>query len=276
MELYKVLDEKCCDINFKAKDKANVIRQLSILAKKSDILKGISLEIVEQTLLEREKQGTTGFGDSVAIPHGKIEGMKKFLCFIAVSHKGITFDAMDNKKSKIFVVLLGPKTSSAIEDHLKLLSSISIILAKKSVRKEIINSSSVASMTESFIKFSNISEKELTSSTKFQQMQIILYLEEYLYDILEIFIEEDIEGASISDSYGMGEYISKIPLFADFIGFMRENKNKSKTITTLIPENKVLRVVKRIEAITGDLSKKQGAVIIVSDVAFFKGTMRIV
>ena len=72
----------------------------------------------------------------------------------------------------------------------------------------------------------------------------------------------------------MGQYISNVPLFADFIGFMRENKNQSRTIMALVPEEHVHDIIDRIEEVTGDLDKKQGAMIIVLDVPYFKGTMQ--
>ena len=275
MELYQVVDERCCDINFRAKNKSEALAKLAVLAKKSPVLKDIPLEEVEATLTNRERQGSTGFGETIAIPHGKIEKMDNFVCFLAIADGGVSFDAMDKKKSKIFVVLLGPTNVHAVETHLKLLSSISTTLSKKSTRKELKTSPSNSALVEAFLKHSSITDDHQKRSTKLKLMQIILYAKEYLYDILEVFIEEDIEGASVVDSFGMGEYISSIPLFADFIGFMRENKNQSKTITALIPENKVKRVVQRVEGITGDLSKKQGAVIIVQGVDFVKGTMKI-
>ncbi len=274
MELYEVIEEKCCDINFHSTSKLEAIKKLATLAKKSPLLKNIPLEVVEQTLLKREQQGTTGFGEGIAIPHGKVEGMNGYLIFIAVSPKGVFFDSMDKKKVRIFVVLLGPDTKESRQVHLKLLSSVSTTIAKRVVRKEILNSPSVSACSESFIKNTNITTGKKEVSKAHKLMQIILYFEEYLYEILEVFIEEDIEGASVVDSFGMGEYISNIPLFADFIGFMQENKNKSKTITALIPENKVDRIVSRIEDIMGDLSKKQGAVILVQNIEFFKGSMK--
>jgi len=270
MEIFEIIQEKSCAINFGASGKNDALKKLAKLAKKSPLMKNIPLEVIQKTLLDREEQGTTGFGDGVAIPHGKIHGLKEFICFIATSNKGIEFSSMDKKKVKIFVALFGPDNATFVKNHLKFLSSISIILSKPSVRKEILSCPSIPAFIESFVKNSKLTIK---SSKENKLMQIILYLDEYLYDILEIFIEEDIQGASITESFGMGEYISNIPLFAEFIGFMNENKNKSKTITVIIPKNKVDLVVSRIEEITGDLNKKQGAVIIVQNIDFYKGTM---
>ena len=105
-------------------------------------------------------------------------------------------------------------------------------------------------------------------------LTVVLYLEEFLNEILEFFIEAGVDGATVIESFGMGQYISNIPLFADFIGFMQQNKNQSRTIMALVPEGRVEEIVEGIEEITGDLEKKQGAMVYVLDVPFYKGTMK--
>ena len=55
---------------------------------------------------------------------------------------------------------------------------------------------------------------------------------------------------------------------------MQKNKNQSRTILALVPEERVQQIVEGIEEITGDLDKKQGAMVYVVDVPFYKGTMK--
>ena len=65
-----------------------------------------------------------------------------------------------------------------------------------------------------------------------------------------------------------------MPLYADFIGFMSEKKNRSKTILALVPEDKVEDIISGIEKITGDLDKKQGATILTIGITAYKGSMK--
>ena len=51
-------------------------------------------------------------------------------------------------------------------------------------------------------------------------LSLILFDQDLIYDILEMFLQRGIEGANITESFGMGEYISSVPLFAGFLGFM--------------------------------------------------------
>lgn len=267
-----ILDKKCCLINMKAKKKEEALKILAKQASKSEKTGDLTSDKLFELLNIREKQGSTGFGNGIAIPHARIKGMKEFFLFIAISPKGIEFDAMDKKKVHIFFVILGP--ADQVNEHLKILAGISQIVSDANVRTELIRAATVTSLYESFIRHTSVSTQPKGKKKKMKLVYIILYLEEFMYHILEMFIQEGIEGANILESSGMGEYISNVPLFADFIGFMQTNKNKSKTIMALVPEDDVEALIEGVEKITGDLDKKQGATIIVSDVTLYRGSMK--
>lgn len=73
----------------------------------------------------------------------------------------------------------------------------------------------------------------------------------------------------------MGTYISAIPIFASFLGFMREDRNQSKTILFVVPEDREKRIIAGIESITGNLDKKEGAMIITTEISLMRGTMEL-
>jgi nitrogen PTS system EIIA component len=79
-----------------------------------------------QTILEREKLGSTGLGGGVAIPHGKFEDLEKLAASFGRSKKGIDFSSMDNKPAHLFFMLIAPKNCAG--DHLKALARISRLL----------------------------------------------------------------------------------------------------------------------------------------------------
>lgn len=76
-----------------------------------------------QTILDREKLGSTGLGGGVAIPHGKFEGLDRLAASFGRSQKGIDFESMDNKPAYLFFMLIAPKNCAG--DHLKALARIS-------------------------------------------------------------------------------------------------------------------------------------------------------
>lgn len=274
MDLYNILDEQACTVNFKAKDKIDALKKIASIAAHTPSLQGYSEELIFQKLQERELKGTTGFGKGVAIPHTRIDGMTDFLLFIVTSPKGVNFKSIDHKKVHLFFVLVGPSTN--VSEHLKILASISRLLSQSGFKKELVKAPSRIALYEAFIRNTRMEDKAEIKIKKYKLLHIILYVEEFLYDILEYLLENGIEGATIIESYGMGQYISNIPLFASFIGFMKENKNQSKTIITLIPETQEQKLIEGIEKITGDLNKKQGAMVFTQEVSFSKGTMKMI
>lgn len=274
MELIEIVDRKCCAVNFKASSKDEVLKKISEMALRSPLMDKFDQDSLYQKLKKREDQGSTGFGDGIAMPHARIDGMEKFLVFIITSTRGVEFDSLDKKKVKLIFVILGP--AEAVQDHLKILATISRTLGNSpGVRNEMMKSLTNTSLYEAFIRHSRAHTGNGLKTKKMKLLHVVLYIEDFLYDILEFFIEMGIEGTTIIESSGMGEYISNVPMFAEFIGFMQENKNRSKTLMTMIPEEKLDDIIEGIEDITGDLDKKQGAMIIVTDISFFKGTMKI-
>lgn len=272
MELYEILDREICAFNISDRTKDEALRRIAERASRSEALAGISADEIFRKLQEREQQGTTGFGDGIAIPHARIEGMEHSLLFIVTSHRGVDFEAMDKKRVHVFFILLGPEDKA--EEHLKILAALSRLLSATRIKNELLSAKSNNAIYETFVRNSmGEEERGRGVSRKMKLMYIILYEQEFLYDILEFLIEEGVEGATIMESSGMGQYISNIPLFASFIDFMKEDKNLSKTILALIPEDREEDIIRGIERITGDLDTRQGAMIITHDVSFYKGTM---
>ena len=86
-------------------------------------------------LMEREKLGSTGIGDGIAIPHGKLKGLDELLISFGRSKKGVLFDAMDGKPVHLFFLLIAPEHSSG--EHLKALAKISRMLKDDAFRKKL-------------------------------------------------------------------------------------------------------------------------------------------
>ncbi|MGV8079678.1 MAG: PTS sugar transporter subunit IIA [Syntrophales bacterium] len=120
-----------------AKTKRDVLSELSSVFLKD--LEGDSEEMVS-ILLEREKLGSTGIGDGIAIPHGKMGAMKELVVAFGRSRKGIDFNAMDGKPVHLFFLLMAPENSAGL--HLKALARISRMLKDGVFRKRLLEAPS--------------------------------------------------------------------------------------------------------------------------------------
>ena len=97
-------------------------------------------EAMLQVLLERERLGSTGIGDGIAIPHGKLQGLDEILLSFGRSSEGISFDAMDGKPVHLFFLLMAPENSAGL--HLKILAKISRMLKDTALRNNLLQAKS--------------------------------------------------------------------------------------------------------------------------------------
>jgi PTS system nitrogen regulatory IIA component len=97
-------------------------------------------------LLDREKLGSTGIGDGIAIPHGKLRRLAKPILAFGRSLKGVDFNSLDGRKVQLFFLLLVPEDAAGV--HLKMLARISRILKDPGVRKDLLAAPDAAAIFE--------------------------------------------------------------------------------------------------------------------------------
>jgi PTS system nitrogen regulatory IIA component len=99
---------------------------LQLLADRASELVGIDSQVIFETLQNREQLGSTGLGNGIAIPHGKIKGLPSVTAVFARLAQPIDFDAVDDQPVDLVMMLLAPEGSGA--DHLKALSRVARLL----------------------------------------------------------------------------------------------------------------------------------------------------
>ncbi|APH70337.1 PTS IIA-like nitrogen regulatory protein PtsN [Aquibium oceanicum] len=107
--------------------KANSKKQLlQLMAEKASEITGIAEREIFDTILQRERLGSTGVGNGIAIPHGKLPGVKEITGVFARLDHPVEFEALDDQPVDIVFLLLAPEGAGA--DHLKALSRIARVL----------------------------------------------------------------------------------------------------------------------------------------------------
>ncbi len=109
--------------SLKAKSKKQV---LQLLAQHASELIGTGQREIFDTLLQRERLGSTGLGHGIAIPHGKLGSINNIFSLFARLEKPIDFDSVDDEPVDLIFLLLAPESAGA--DHLKALARISRLL----------------------------------------------------------------------------------------------------------------------------------------------------
>ncbi len=104
-------------------------------------LHGLSRALIADSLFARERLGSTGLGHGVAIPHGRIKGLKAPMAAVLQLRQPIGFDAPDEQPVNLLIFLLVPE--AATQKHLEILSEIAELLSNADLRERIRNADSV-------------------------------------------------------------------------------------------------------------------------------------
>jgi PTS system nitrogen regulatory IIA component len=120
----------------RAGNKKQVLQELS---RRAAAITGLAEDVILATLLERERLGSTGIGQGIAIPHGKLEELTRVHALFARLERPIPFDAIDEQPVDLVFLLLAPPRANA--DHLKALATVSRLLRNGAVCEKIRGSS---------------------------------------------------------------------------------------------------------------------------------------
>jgi PTS system nitrogen regulatory IIA component len=155
MKFSELINKNYIIPEFKGSTKKQVLEELveALASNKGEIDK---VELLN-ALLEREKLGSTGIGDGVAIPHGKLNGLDNIILLFGKSGQGVDFDAIDRKPVCLVFLLVAPADSAGL--HLKALARLSRMLREKEFK----NSLLMASDTETLLKIIVDKDENLSS-----------------------------------------------------------------------------------------------------------------
>jgi PTS system nitrogen regulatory IIA component len=123
MEISELLKPEAVISGLKASSKKQVLQEL---ARHAAQITGVPDKRIFETLLERERLGSTGVGNGIAIPHGRLADFKRLYGVFARLDKPIEFDAIDEQPVDLIFLLLAPEGAGA--DHLKALARVSRLL----------------------------------------------------------------------------------------------------------------------------------------------------
>jgi len=123
-------------IGLDASSKKRVFEQAGLLFENNQ---GIARVKVFDSLFARERLGSTGLGEGIAIPHGRIKGLKEAVAALVRLAEPVAFDAPDGKPVNLLLFLLVPE--QATQQHLEILSEVAEMLSDRGMRDTLLNQS---------------------------------------------------------------------------------------------------------------------------------------
>jgi len=134
MKIVDILHADCIISELHSQNKEEVLEELTtaLLKYKGNLNK----EALVEVLLERERLGSTGIGDGIAIPHGKVPDLDELIVSFGRSTLGIEFDSMDGRPTHLFFLLIAPENSAGV--RLRALAKISRLLKSAHFRQRLL------------------------------------------------------------------------------------------------------------------------------------------
>ncbi len=133
MQLSELLTTSCTSCDVAVTSKKRILEKICQLA--ANQVSDVDQEELLESLLDREKMGSTGIGNGIAIPHGRLPNASKAVAVLITTEKSIDFDAIDNREVDIFVALFVPEDSC--KEHLDTLQSIAKLFSDKKMLKQV-------------------------------------------------------------------------------------------------------------------------------------------
>ena len=120
-------------VGLDASSKKRVFEQAGLLFENNQ---GIARVKVFDSLFARERLGSTGLGEGIAIPHGRIKGLKEAVAALVRLDEPVAFDAPDGKPVNLLLFLLVPE--QATQQHLEILSDVAEMLSDRTMRETLL------------------------------------------------------------------------------------------------------------------------------------------
>ena len=135
MKITDILKKDFVITNLDGIDKNSVLKELSVFLEEKGAVK--NKDTLLTALTEREKLGSTGIGENVAIPHAKLEEIDHIITLFGRSEKGVEFESLDKKPVHFICLVIAPSNSTG--QHLKALARISRLLKNPVLREAVLS-----------------------------------------------------------------------------------------------------------------------------------------
>ena len=268
MSILEMMSESYIDTNLKASGRDEVLHGVAELAKKSKILGGYKPKEIFDALVEREKMGTTGFGEGIAIPHCSFPDLEGFVVGFCRIPGGADFSALDGKPVYALFFIIGPESDR--NRHIQVLSTVSKILANPENAKSLRKAETAAQVLD-------IVRKEIAVSPDLEPgkqrclFQIIVQREEYFDQVMSI-LSADVEGnIAVLEGHNAGYYLHRMPLFA---AYWSDDSHSFTRVILAVADRRVCNdIIRRINLISDDPRREGGILVTAQDLIYSGGSL---
>jgi PTS system nitrogen regulatory IIA component len=270
MNLIHVLRNECVQAGAPCQTRSDVLEAIAKLAKQSPVLANMAEATILKGLTDREDLSSTGFGNGIAIPHCRLDGVEDFVVGILSVPAGVEFQAMDDQPVKLFVFIIAPSSGSNV--HIKILSAISQVLNVPEHVAEMVNAPTAEVLTENFLRHVR-DEADPKQHDNKNLFRVQIQNEDLFHEVLEIFASFNSTTIMISEAEPASNYLEKMPLFAGF--WSDKQAEFCKVILATVGKSDTNETIRRIEQHTGSLDERDDILLTVQELFYCSGSLNI-
>ncbi|MFH0911113.1 MAG: PTS sugar transporter subunit IIA [Planctomycetota bacterium] len=266
MNLIEVLRTECIVPGSVAKDKAALLHEIARISRRCPSLAKVAEAAILTALGNRESLGSTGFGGGIAIPHCRMPEVSEFVMGIVTSAEGVDFEALDDRRVRLFVFIIAPEQES--DRHIRLLSAVSQILRMPGVVDELLRAPTAEAVRESFLRHSRV-DVETKGHEDQNLFHVFVQNEDYFKEILQVFAAMGSCSTLVLDAEKTATYLARVPLFAGF--WSDSSRGFNRIIIAVVDKRLTNETIRRIEEITGSLDKANDTLLVVQELFYSSG-----
>jgi hypothetical protein len=191
-----------------------------------------------------------------------------FVVGVVTVPEGVDFEALDGEPVRLLIFIVGPEGQS--RQHLRLLSAISHTLMVERAVEEIVAGRTATAIRESLVRssFGEIDVKDRKLKSIFH---VFVQEEDLFREIIGVLSATETSSLVILDAENTGRYLSRIPLFADFL---RDAPGAfCRVLIAVLDRRLVNEALRRIESVTGNLDESTGCMVTVQEVFYAAGSL---
>jgi PTS system nitrogen regulatory IIA component len=270
MNLINALRSECVQAKAEYANREEALASIARLAKQSPTLANIPEADILKGLTDREELSTTGFGNGIAIPHCRLDGVDDFVVGILSIPEGIEFNAMDGEPVKLLVFIVAPSSSSNI--HIKILSAISQVLNVPEHVTEMLQAPTAEILVENFLRHvrDDADAKQHDNKNLFR---VQIQDEDLFHDVLNIFSGFNSTTVMVSEAEPAANFMQKMPLFA---GFWSDTHSEfCKVVLATVDKRDTNETIRRIEQEVGSLDERNDILLTVQELFYCAGNLNI-
>jgi len=251
-------------------NKQEALFEVARTVKRCSVLESIDVATIVRGLEEREKLGSTGFGNGIAIPHCRLPEVPDFVVGLITVPSGVDFDAADGRDVRIIAFIVAP--SAETTEHLHILSALSLALDSPGASERILAAGTPDALFQSLVEEAK-EDTDLSGHADMRVFYIVVQDEKLFRGILGALESFDSAFLTVIDGKNAGEYLMKVPLFAGL--FADDGVIFNRVILAVVAREMTNEAVRRIESVTGRLDRCKNVLLAVQDVFYTAGALEI-